>query len=70
MSKRQIKVQITPDGQLKFDNSKNPDEQRILDELAELAALLNGDPKAVTIEKHVGGHSHIHTHSGEQAHVH
>lgn len=63
MQKRLIKVKIAKDGTVNFDNSQNPDEQRILKELAELAKLLNGDEKAVKIEKHVHIHGHGHTHS-------
>jgi hypothetical protein len=72
MPKRQIKVQILPDGQIKFDNAGNPDEQRILKELAELAQLLAGDPEAVKIEKHVHTHAtaHTHTHADGTVHTH
>lgn len=69
MAKRQIKVQILPDGEMKINNAGNPDEKRILDELAELAQLLSGDKKAFEVEKHVhthGGHAHTHQHVGGQ----
>lgn len=65
MAKRRIKVEILPNGELKFDNSGNPDEKRIVDELAELAELLNGDGKGFEVEKHVhkhGAHTHTHQH--------
>lgn len=66
--KKQITVTILPDGRIKFDNTKNPAaEKAILDELAELAELLAGDPQAFEVEKHVGG-AHAHTH--EAGHVH
>ena len=63
MAKRQIRLQITEEGIIKVDNAGNPDEKRILDELGELARLLNGDEKDFKVEKHVhthGGHSHTH----------
>ncbi|MBK8467723.1 MAG: hypothetical protein IPL32_18065 [Chloracidobacterium sp.] len=69
MKKREIKVTIEADGTIKFDNSVNPDEQRILKELEELAKLLSGDPKAVKIEKHVHQHGHGHAHSHDHVHV-
>lgn len=65
--KRQIRIEITPAGEMKIDNAGNPDEQRILDELGELAQLLNGDGKGFKVEKHVhthGGHAHTHVHVG------
>ena len=65
LQKREIRVTITDDGEIKFDNAGNPDEQRILKELAELAKLLSGDEKAVKIEKHVHTHGHGHAHSHE-----
>ncbi len=61
--KRQIKVKISKDGTINFDNSTNPDEARILKELAEISAMLSGDEKAVKIEKHVHQHGHGHAHS-------
>lgn len=67
--KRQIKVKISADGTISFDNSINSDEQQILKELAELAQLLSGDPKAVKIEKHVHQHGHAHGHTHEENHV-
>jgi hypothetical protein len=70
MAKRQIKIKILPDGQIKIDNAGNPDEQRILKELEELAQVLNGDPKAVTIEKHVHTHATAHTHADGTVHTH
>jgi hypothetical protein len=66
--KRQIKVKIATDGTINFDNSTNPDEARILKELAELAQMLSGDPKAVKIEKHVHTHANGHTHTHEHVH--
>lgn len=69
-TKRKIIVKISPDGQLSFDNSKNPDAKRIMDELSELAELLTGDPQAFTIEKHVHTAGHAHTHEDGQVHVH
>lgn len=62
IKKREIRVKIMPDGEIKFDNAGNPDEQRILKELAELAELLTGNPQAVRIEKHVHTHATAHTH--------
>ncbi len=67
--KRQIKVKISADGTISFDNSINSDEQKILKELAELAQLLNGDPQAVKIEKHVHQHGHAHGHAHDHIHV-
>ena len=67
MAKRQVKILITPQGEIKVDNAGNPDERRILDELAELAQILNGDSTGFEVEKHVhthGGHAHTHTHVG------
>ena len=69
MQKRVIKVKISADGTINFDNSQNPDESRILQELAELAAMLSGDPQAVKIEKHVHQHGHGHAHSHDHVHV-
>ena len=66
MAKRQIKFEITTEGEIKVDNTGNPDEQKILAELGELAELLNGDEKGYKIEAHKhthGSHSHVHTHS-------
>lgn len=65
--KRQIIVEITPTGELKFDNSKNSDEKQILEELGELAEFLTGDKKGFEVEKHThkhGTHTHTHTHVG------
>ena len=66
--KREIRVKIMPNGEIKFDNAGNPDEKRILEELSELAALLTGDPKAFKVEQHVHthatAHDHTHTHVG------
>jgi hypothetical protein len=61
MAKRQIKVQILPGGQVSFNNAGNPDEKRILAELAELAQLISGDAGAFKVEKHEHtlGHSHV-----------
>lgn len=66
-NKRQIKITITPAGEMKVNNEGNPGEKQILDELAELAQLLNGDSKGFEVEKHVhshGGHNHTHQHVG------
>lgn len=72
IQKREIRVTIKDDGEIKFDNDGNPDEQRILKELAELAKLLSGDEKAVKIERHVHTHGHGHTHNRDENinHVH
>lgn len=70
IKKREIKVKIGKDGTINFDNSVNPDEARILKELAELAQLLSGDPKAVKIEKHVHIHGSGHAHSHEDGTIH
>jgi hypothetical protein len=67
MVKRQVRIEITPDGEIKVDNQGNPGERQILDELAELAAILNGDNAGFKVEKHThshGGHSHTHQHVG------
>lgn len=67
MAKRQIKITITPSGEMKINNAGNPDEGRILDELKELAELLNGDGAGFQVEKHThthGGHNHTHQHVG------
>ena len=67
MAKRQIKIEILPDGTMNIDNAGNPDEKRILDELSELAELLNGDKAGFKVEKHVhthGGHANVHQHVG------
>ena len=66
-TKRQIRIEITPEGEMKVDNAGNPDEKKILDELAELAELLNGDKTGFKVEKHThshGAHSHTHQHVG------
>lgn len=66
-NKRQIRVEITPEGEIKIDNAGNPGEQQILDELAELAAIMTGDKAGFKVEKHThthGAHSHIHQHVG------
>ena len=68
--KRQIKVQILPSGEIKFDNAGNPDEKRILDELSELATLLTGTPQGVKIEKHVHSHLTAHAHADGTVHTH
>ena len=68
-AKRQIKVKIAADGTINFDNSQNPDEARILKELAEIADMVSGDPQAVKIEKHVHQHGHGHAHSHDHVHV-
>lgn len=71
IQKREIRITITDDGEIKLDNAGNPDEQRILKELAELAQILSGDPAGVKIEKHVhahGGHTIVHDHSEVGAH--
>jgi len=65
--KRQIKITISETGEMSIDNAGNPDEAKILDELGELAQLLNGDKGGFKVEKHVhtrGGHSHTHVHVG------
>lgn len=70
MQKRVIKVKISDDGTINFDNSQNLDEARILKELAELAAMLSGDSQAVKIEKHVHQHGHAHSHADGTIHSH
>lgn len=65
--KRQIKVQILPTGEIKFDNAGNPDEKRILAELGELAELLTGNQAGFEIEQHVHTHATAHTH--EHQHI-
>lgn len=67
---RRIKVQIQSDGTLKVDNAGNPDEKRILAELAELAELLNGQANGFKVEAHVHTHATAHTHSDGTVHVH
>lgn len=69
MAKKQIIIEIAPDGSLKVNNTKNLGaEKAILDELAELAELLSGDPKAFVVEKHEAGHAH--GHASTEHHVH
>lgn len=67
MAKRQIKVTFDPKtGEIKIDNSANPNEQQILRELSDLAKILNGDQAGFKVEEHKhthGGHSHTHIHS-------
>lgn len=61
MAKRQIRVTITDEGEIKIDNAGNPDEQKILAELAELAEFVTGDKAGFKVEKHThGAHSHTH----------
>lgn len=68
--KRQIKVKILPTGELKIDNSGNPDEERIKSELAELARVLTGNGLNFKIEKHVHTHATAHTHADGTIHTH
>ena len=70
MAKRQIKITFLPGGQVKINNAGNPDAARIEKELAELAAVLNGDAQGYQVEKHVHtqGHSPAETH--EHTHKH
>ena len=58
--RRQIKVKILENGTLQFNNSGNPDEKRILSELADIARLLTGDPQGFVVEQHVHAHGHSH----------
>jgi hypothetical protein len=63
MAKRQIKIDISEEGEISIDNAGNPNEKQILDELAELAEIANGNKDGFKIEKHVhshGGHNHSH----------
>ena len=65
--KRQIKVTISPNGEIDINNENNPGEKQILDELAELAELLNGEKTGFKVEKHThthGAHTHTHQHVG------
>lgn len=67
--KRQIKVKILPTGELKIDNSGNPDEERIKSELADLAQVLTGNGLNFKIEKHVHTHLTAHTHTHTHNHA-
>ncbi len=67
MAKRQIKITISPTGDIQVDNAGNPDEQRILDELSELAEFLTGDPEGFQVEQHV--HTHGHEHAVDHQHT-
>jgi len=70
MAKKQIIIEIAADGSLKVNNTKNPGtEKAILEELAELAELLSGDPKAFVVEKHEHSHAHNHTNTGDHVHA-
>lgn len=68
--KRTITVTILEDGTIKINNAGNPDEKRILKELAELAKVLTGDEKNLEIEKHVHTHATAHTHTDGTIHTH
>jgi len=68
MAKRTIKVQVLPGGEVKINNAGNPDEKRIIAELAELAEMLSGDPKGFKVEQHV--HTHGHSHVAGEVHSH
>ena len=50
-TKRTIKVKINKLGEMAVDNTGNPDEARILKELAELAELANGSKTGFKVEK-------------------
>ena len=66
---RKIVVTLNEDGSMKIDNSKNSNEQQILAELAEIAAMLNGDPKNFKVEAHVHDHNHNHDAAGSHQHA-
>jgi len=67
---RKIKVKINPDGSIQFNNAGNPDENRILKELSELAEMLNGQPEGFKIEAHTHNHLTAHTHADGTVHAH
>jgi hypothetical protein len=72
MGKRVIKATINPDGTVQINNAGNPDVERILRELGDLAKVLTGDSKGFEIEKHVHTHAtaHEHTHADGTVHSH
>lgn len=65
--KRQVKITFNPDGTIQINNAGNPDEKRILSELAELAEVLTGKRDGFEVEQHV--HSHGHTHTQDHTHA-
>ncbi len=67
--KRTIKVKILPDGTFDVNNAGNPDEARILKELAELAEMANGNKAGFKIEQHVHSHGTAHTHYHDHQHT-
>ena len=68
--KRQIKIEILPDGTLKIDNAGNPNSDRIIKEIEKLALMLTGDPKNYVIEQHVHTHATAHSHTDGTVHSH
>lgn len=70
MAKRQIKIKILPNGEIKVNNAGNPDAERITKELEELSAVLNGSSKGFEVEKHVHTHATAHTHADGTIHTH
>lgn len=70
MATRKIKVTVSKDGTLKFDNAGNSDETRILRELGELAELLTGNKQGFEIEAHTHSHLVNHTHGNNELHTH
>lgn len=68
--KRQVKITINPDGAIQINNAGNPDEQRILKELEELAKILTGESQGFKIEKHVHTHATAHAHADGTIHTH
>lgn len=70
MAKKQLKVIVTPLGDLQIDATGMPGtSQQILDELQELAALTGGDVNALVVERHVHGHG-AHSHAHDRDHLH
>ena len=70
MPKKQLKITVAENGELKIDASKMPGTaDKILAELKELAALVGGDVNALVVEKHVHSHG-AHTHDHDHAHTH
>ena len=70
MGQRVINFKIGKDGSLRVDNSRNPDPQRILDELAQLSQAANGNPDGFKVEQHTHDHEHNHDHNHDEAQAH
>ncbi len=68
-TKRTIKIKINSLGEMSVNNAGNPDEARILKELAELAELANGSKTGFKVEQHVHTHDTAHTHDHDHIHA-